>query len=39
MGRVVLPIPRKRRDRVAIATADMGHGSDLEKEPTGIELL
>jgi hypothetical protein len=38
-GRVALPIPRERRDRAAIATADIGQGNDLEKEPTGIELL
>jgi hypothetical protein len=38
-GRVVLPIPCRRRDRAAITTADVGEGSDLEKEPTGIELM
>jgi hypothetical protein len=39
MVRVALPIPCNRRDGTAIATADIGQGSDLEKEPTGIELL
>jgi hypothetical protein len=39
MGRVALTIPCERRDRASIATADIGQGDDLEKEPTGIELL
>jgi hypothetical protein len=39
MGRVALPIPCQRRDRASIATADIRQGGDLEKEPTGIELL
>jgi hypothetical protein len=37
--RVMLPVPHKRRDGAAIATADVEQGSDLEKEPTGFELL
>jgi hypothetical protein len=39
MGRVALSVPRLRRDGTAIATADVGQGSDLKKELTGIELL
>jgi hypothetical protein len=38
-GRVALSIPHQRRDGTAIAIADVGQGSDLKKEPTGIELL
>jgi hypothetical protein len=38
-GSIVLAGPRKRRNGAAIATADVRQGDDLEKEPTGIELL
>jgi hypothetical protein len=32
-------VPRERRDGASVTTTDVRQGGDLEKEPTGIELL